>query len=220
MNSIVHLRRPTAIAGLLLLLLLAASVHGRSHPLQPATTTADDARDDSSWDAVSIVCPTHCTCQRAHLRDLSIGSWTGAGADAASTASAWHLADVQPAHNHNEVTAHRTDPPERAESRSGWRTDIRSLFHTLVVWRLRAYVIRSPTRTTTTTTTAATTAATTATMAMWTQIRSSSRPCACCPITVTGKMCCYRCRRTCRPSCCCTTMASIRTSPVSGGGRA
>lgn len=192
-----RLRRLTAIVLLLWFPLLLATVNARSGLLRPL-----DA-DINSWDGVDIVCPTHCTCQRAHLRDLSIARWTG-GADAARTADAWHLADIQPAHNHNEVTA--CQKRERPASATViLRKHIACVF---------LFAIRSPTRRKATAIMMATATMAT-TMAMRPRIRNSSRPCACCPITATGKMCCYRCRRTCRPSCCCTTMARIRTSPVS-----
>lgn len=56
-----------------------------------------------NWEEVGIVCPTHCVCQRAHLRDLSIGRWTS-GQQAEDASATWHLAETNPAHNHNEVS--------------------------------------------------------------------------------------------------------------------
>lgn len=94
----VYDRRLLAITLMASLLLWppAAVVDARSAP--PPPPAAFD-----TWEEVGIVCPTHCVCQRAHLRDLSIGRWTS-GQQAEEAATTWHLAETRPAHNHNEVS--------------------------------------------------------------------------------------------------------------------
>lgn len=95
-----------------------------------ADTNAELPSSDDTWYAsTGIFCPTHCVCQRVHLRDSSIGRWTG-GSDAARTVAAWHLSDAPTAaHNHNEVSPVNYITTILLLRRKSFRSDMSSTTH-------------------------------------------------------------------------------------------